>query len=98
MARPDRIVQGGGVLAGLGGALGTGFFLHVLQVGGDFWTWPGWLALVVTAVGLVVLGLGIMLRDPAQDSNVVQEQLGGDKTRNYQAGRDINLNGKRDDA
>ena len=98
MAQSDRIVQAGGTVAGLGGALGTGFLIHTLQVSGDFWTWPGWLAVVGTAVGLLIVGLGVKLHEPEQGPKLSQQQSGGEGSRNFQAGRDIRLKGRRDDA
>ncbi len=96
MWRSDRLLQVGGIVAGLGGALAIGFFLLIRESGEQFWTWPGWLGLSITAIGLLVVGLGLVPRDSDEGAVSAQHQSGGKKSRNYQAGRDVTI-GPRDD-
>ena len=94
MSRSDRLVQVGGIIAGLGGALAIGFFLLVRESGGEFWTWPGWLGVGATTVGLLVVAVGLVHRDPSDGSLAAQSQSGGNRSKNYQAGRDVNIENK----
>lgn len=94
MTRSDRLLQVGGIVAGLGGPLAIGFLLFVLEVGGEFWTWPGWLGVLITAGGLLLVGMGLVLRDPSDGAIAPQHQRGGNRSRNYQAGRDVNIGTK----
>ena len=91
MTRSDRLLQVGGIFAGLGGALAVGFFLFVLEAGGEFWKWPGWLGVLAAAGGFLLVGTALVLRDPSVGAIAPQRQSGGNRSRNYQAGRDVNI-------
>lgn len=96
MSKSERFIQVGGILAGLGGALTVGFFLLTYEEGGDFWTWPGWLGVITMGTGLIFVVAGFVTRTstPSADS---QTQRAGRRSRNYQAGRDINFGGSERD-
>ena len=96
MSRSGLLVQVGGITASLGGTLAVGFFLFVLESGGAYWTWPGWLGAGTTAIGLVAVAMGLALRDPSEDPVAAQHQSGGNHSRNYQAGRDVNIGSEGD--
>ena len=88
----DRLVAAGGVVAGLGGALGVGYFIYALQSSVTFWSWPGWVAVCATLTGLAIVAIGILRRDAPK---AAQHQRGGNSSTNYQAGRDLTV--KRED-
>jgi hypothetical protein len=71
----------------------VGYWIYTVQTPGhSFWTWPGWLALLVTLFGLMLLLFGLARPSGSMDQPVRQKQRGGKKSRNLQAGRDININ------
>lgn len=90
MSYGDRLVAAGGTLAGLGGALGVGYFIYTLQASVSFWLWPGWAAVITTVVGLIALTVGLFKRDKGANG-LHQRQRGGDASTNYQAGRDLTI-------
>lgn len=88
MMSGDRLVSAGGVVTSLGGTLGVAFFIYSLQATLNFWSWPGWCSFGLVAVGLVIIGIGLLSRDKV---SVGQRQRAGGSSKNYQAGRDINI-------
>jgi hypothetical protein len=88
MTTSDRFMAAGGVVAGLGGALGVGYFIYSIESNESFWAWPGWVSIVVTLTGLTSVVLGLFRRD---DRLPAQTQRVGRNSTNYQAGRDINI-------
>lgn len=87
------MVAVGGVVAGLGGALGVGYFIYALQSSVSFWSWPGWVGVIVTGSGLLLVIVGLFGRDKSAGG---QRQRGGASSTNYQAGRDLTINGGKD--
>lgn len=94
MSTPDRLVAAGGVVVGLGGALGVAYYIYSLENDLSFWSWQGVVALVVTGLGLILLVAGLLRRDTP---SAAQRQRGGKASTNYQAGRDMTI-GRSDDA
>jgi len=88
MAFGDRLIAAGGVITGLGGVVGAGYFVYALQGRVTFWDWPGVASVVVVVVGLVGVAIGLLR--PHRELGR-QGQSGGDGSVNVQAGRDINL-------
>ncbi|KAB1661919.1 hypothetical protein F8O07_08570 [Pseudoclavibacter sp. CFCC 13796] len=94
MSTPDRLVTAGGVVVGLGGALGVAYYIYSLENDLSFWSWQGVVALVVTGLGLILLVAGLLRCDTP---SAAQRQRGGKASTNYQAGRDMTI-GRSDDA
>lgn len=88
MSTSDRLVAAGGVVAGLGGALGAAYYIYSLEAGESFWAWPGVVAVGVTGIGLIVLLGGLIRRDTPAPG---QQQRGGKGSTNYQAGGDMTI-------
>ncbi len=91
-----RWLQVGGILATLGGGSAFTYLLFIRESDetGDFWTWPGWLAVVVLTLGTLATAIGFFHRGAAGDSPDrhaprSQTQHGGKASTNLQAGRDI---------
>lgn len=93
MSTSDRIVATGGVVAGLGGALGVGYYIYSLEAGQSFWSWPGVVGLVATGIGLLLLVVGLSRRDTHA---ATQRQRGGKGSTNYQAGGDMTIGPSKD--
>lgn len=91
MAHKGVVKAVGGFLAGGGASLAVGYLLYVLEFGGSFWRWPGWIATALCIVGLV---LSIFAREQESgggEAKVRQKQVGGHGSTNFQAGRDLRM-------
>jgi hypothetical protein len=89
MMSPGRSIAVGVALFTVGGALVIARLSYVWQNGGQFWVPLGTAGVVVAAVGFVIMMTGWMM--PKKDSSPEQIQIGGDRSTNIQAGRDITL-------
>ncbi|MDG6101172.1 hypothetical protein Daura_00425 [Dactylosporangium aurantiacum] len=95
----DRLMPLGTTLASLGGSLAVGFLIYTLQDSSrTFWRWPGFLGIAILIIAIIVLIAGFLA--PADKSGPAetapqtnQKQVGGDRSTNYQAGRDIKITG-----
>ena len=85
-----RWIAVGGALFGVGGALAITRLAYIWQNGGDFWDVLSILGVVATALGLVLMLVGWMM-PKEESSSPSQVQIGGDRSTNIQAGRDITL-------
>lgn len=94
----EKLVQVGGVLTGLGGAVAVAFWIFTLESDGlrSFWTFPGIVGLIVAALGLVLMVCGLVPGTEA--SGIHQEQRSGDSSKNYQSGRDMKIGRDQDEA
>lgn len=96
---PNRLIQLGGTLVGVSGAAAVAFWIYVLESHADdsFWSAPGIVSLSVGSIGSLLLVGGLFVPDNDQTA-LHQRQKSGKDSRNYQAGRDITLNGRRGNA
>ncbi|MBC9954433.1 hypothetical protein ICM05_07195 [Leucobacter sp. cx-42] len=90
MSISERFFSLGGIVMGLGGTLGVAYYIYSLEAKVSFFSWPGMVALTVTASGLGLLLVGLFKRDPQSNS---LRQHGGHGSKNYQAGRDMVIGG-----
>jgi hypothetical protein len=90
MSVAEKLLQVGGVIAGLGATLSVGYLIYALEQNVNFWGWLGVLGVGLTGAGLLCLCLGLVVpRDRGQSGSQVQR--GGRQSRNFQAGRDISM-------
>ena len=89
MKSPDRWVAVGAVLLVVGGGLAVARLSYVWQSGGRFWVAWSAVGVGVAGLGLVIMVVGLAMR--SQESSPSQFQVGGDRSTNVQAGRDITL-------
>lgn len=94
VSTPDKLVAAGGVVVGLGGALGVAYYIYSLETGQSFLSWPGVSALIATGIGILLLVVGLFRRDTHAAG---QRQRGGKGSTNYQAGGDMTI-GRSSDA
>jgi hypothetical protein len=86
----------GSAVLGVGALLAVGWLIYARQSHTSFWAWPGTAGVVIFGVGFVILIIGFVM--PKDDERGQQIQLGGDRSTNLQAGRDIHIgNDKRED-
>jgi hypothetical protein len=90
MMSASRWIPIGGALLGVGGALAIARLAYVWQNGGHFWDVLSTLGVVVAGLGFVIMIVGWVMpkEEPSSPSQV---QIGGDRSTNIQAGRDINF-------
>ena len=93
---PERWLQVGGALFAAGCTLSVAYLIYVLEADEDktFWSLPGWLGLTVTGIGLIMLLGGFFAR--SDGATPTQHQSAGNRSRNYQAGRDISMRRERE--
>jgi hypothetical protein len=92
MMSGDRSVQVGAALLGLGGAAVLARLGYLwASSGGHFWNVWTILGVVVGGLGFVIMVVGWVM--PSEKSSPSQLQVGGDRSTNIQAGRDITLRG-----
>ncbi|WP_344071101.1 hypothetical protein [Microbacterium sediminicola] len=108
MTVAKRLVILGEISLGLGGTLAIGYYIYALEAEELFWTWPGFIAISITAAGVVALTIGLSIREPRQandhpagakksgGASHTNFQAGGANSRNYQASGDMYLNSERD--
>jgi hypothetical protein len=90
MMSAGRWVAVGAALFGVGAALAIARLSYVWQSGGRFWDVLAAVGVVAAGLGLVVMIIGWVM--PKKDSPLpTQIQIGGDRSTNIQAGRDITL-------
>lgn len=88
MSTAEKLVGAGGVVIGLGGGLGVAYYIYSLESAQSFWAWPGTVSIVTTGLGLLLLVLGLLQRETRAEG---LKQSGGDRSTNYQAGRDMTV-------
>jgi hypothetical protein len=90
MMSAGRWVAVGGALLGVGGALAIARLAYIWQNGGRFWDLLSTLGVVVAGLGFLIMIVGWVMpkEEPSPSSQV---QVGGDRSTNIQAGRDITL-------
>lgn len=91
MMSADRSVQVGAALLGLGSAAVIARLAYVWSASGHFWDVWAVLGVVVGGLGLVIMVVGWVM--PSKESSPSQIQVGGARSTNIQAGRDITLPG-----
>lgn len=89
MISADRSVEVGAALLALGGAAVLARLGYIWQGGGHFWDVWSVLGVVVGGLGLVIMLVAWVM--PSEESSPSQVQVGGDRSTNIQAGRDITL-------
>lgn len=94
MSTADKLVAAGGIVVGLSGGLGVAYYIYSLESVQPFWSWPGTASVIATGIGLLLLVLGLLKRETRVEG---LEQSGGDRSTNYQAGRDMTI-GRNGDA
>jgi hypothetical protein len=88
MMSADRSVQAGAALLGLGGAAVIARLAYVwTSSSSHFWDVWAVLGVIVGGLGLVIMVVGWVM--PSKEPSPSQFQVGGDKSTNIQAGRDI---------
>ena len=87
----------GTTMAGAGVAIGVPFWIYVKESDSNdsFWSAPGYVSLAILAIGLVALLAGLVSSDEGPGRQQVQRS--GRDSKNYQAGRDIRVEGDNDD-
>ena len=86
----------GGAFTGLGGIATLTYWIYVESAARrSFWEAPGYLSVAALAIGLTTLAIGFFAPSHAK-SQGQQSQRSGDNSKNYQAGRDMNLRSPRD--
>ena len=93
MKSPDRWVAVGAALFVVGGGLAVARLSYMWASGSRFWVMWSAVGVAVAALGLVIMVVGLAMR--SSESPPSQIQVGGDRSTNIQAGRDITLS--RDD-
>jgi hypothetical protein len=85
----------GGALLTVGSLLAVSFWIFALQSKGSvaIWQWPEYVGLGASAAGFLLLVVGVLL--PSQPSGSRQSQSGGAQSINVQAGRDIDIHGRK---
>ncbi len=89
MMSADRSVNVGAALLVVGVAAVLARLSYVWTSGGHFWDVWFVVGVVVAGLGLVIMVVGWVM--PSKESSPSQVQVGGDKSMNIQAGRDIIL-------
>lgn len=90
MMSADRSVQVGAAFLALGGAVVIARLAYVWAASsGRFWDVWAVLGVIVGGLGLVIMVVGWVM--PSNESSPSQVQVGGDRSTNLQAGRDITL-------
>ena len=89
MMSADRSVEVGAALLGLGGATVIARLAYVWAASGHFWDVWTVLGVVIGGLGLVIMVVGWVM--PSKEPLPGQVQLGGARSTNIQAGRDITL-------
>lgn len=82
--------QIGATLATIAGSAAVAYWIYALQTDRAIWAWPMVAAVAVAVLGILAMAAGFFA---GGDNLPSQNQSGGDGSRNYQAGRDISING-----
>lgn len=94
MGRANRVVQAGVAVTGLGGTITAVVLAYTLSNNLTFWNGPFILSVACTAIGLILLVIGMVVREGKSSTEIPSmSQSSGDNSNNIQAGRDISLNG-----
>lgn len=88
MVSPDRSVEVGAALLGLGGSTIIARLAYDWTAGGHFWDAWSVLGVIAGSLGLVIMVVAWVV--PSEKSPA-QTQAGGARSINLQAGRDINF-------
>ncbi|MBM7770419.1 hypothetical protein JOD54_000623 [Actinokineospora baliensis] len=92
-----RLMPLGSTLSGVGGSLCVGYLIYSLQdASRSFWHWPGILGVAVLFFGaLAMIGSFLVAVDDLEPAEakpvIVQKQVGGRDSVNYQAGGNIKV-------
>jgi hypothetical protein len=96
---PSKWLQVGAVVTGVGATIGVAAAVISVEGQGPIWTWPFISAVVIACIGIATLGIGVFAEDTAGAaavSPITQNQTGGAKSTNYQAGRNLTIRGDND--
>jgi hypothetical protein len=79
----------GAAVLGVGAILAVSWLVYAQQSRTGFWSWEGSAGVVIAGVGLIMLIVGFVM--PGNEDAVRLVQHAGNRSRNFQAGRDINI-------
>lgn len=91
---PSKWLQVGALVTGVGATIGVAAVVISVESQGPLWTWPFISAVVIACIGLTTLGIGVIAEDTAgatAASPVTQNQTGGARSTNYQAGGNLTV-------
>jgi hypothetical protein len=89
----EGIIQVGSALLGSGVTLAGGYWIYIKQAADheSFWSPLGYLSCLLTVAGVIVCIWGLFGPAPPETPLMAQEQSSGERSTNYQAGRDIRI-------
>lgn len=95
----SKWLQVGAVVTGVGATIGVAAAVISVESHGSIWTWPFISAVVIGCIGLATLGIGVFAEDTTgatAASSITQNQTGGVRSTNYQAGGNLTIRGDND--